>query len=280
MWFLNIYLFVGIPFFIAKLPNDNTAGVFPRTFFVKNMSNSLTYTIVSSCVCTSSLTVLTIVGLHDFVKASISASLRSFLLIMCIDAPESTTNSLSSSFNVDAGRHLFSGDEKNVAFFMLLQFEHIFGQLPRCFAGTLLLPLCLFLWCPILKFWSIGATLMRFTWTNTLSDGFVSNFSMTFAMPMGWTRTPVLDGWVQIVRGPRPKAVQWPLQDRFGSLKRNQSVFRMWWPPKPARKSNDWKHMLFHCWRFCGLHELGPKCSLWASGSMRARSSSREPRSV
>ena len=34
---------------------------------------------------------------------------------MCIDAPKSTTNFLSSSFNVDAGRHLFSGDEKNAA---------------------------------------------------------------------------------------------------------------------------------------------------------------------
>ena len=38
-----------------------------------------------------------------------------FLLIMCIDVPESTTNSLSSGFNIDAGRHLFSGDEKNAA---------------------------------------------------------------------------------------------------------------------------------------------------------------------
>ena len=58
---------------------------------------------------------MTIVELHDFVKVSISAFLKSFLLIMCIDAPESTTNSLSSGFNVDAGKHLFSGDEKNVA---------------------------------------------------------------------------------------------------------------------------------------------------------------------
>ena len=77
----------------------------------------------SCCVLTTSrrvaksgaLAVMTVVGLHDFVKVSISASLRSFLLIMCIDAPESTTNSLSSGFNVDAGRHLFSGDEKNAA---------------------------------------------------------------------------------------------------------------------------------------------------------------------
>ena len=53
--------------------------------------------------------------LHDFVKISISALLKSFLLIMCIDAPESTTNSLSSGFNVDAGRQVFSEGEKNVA---------------------------------------------------------------------------------------------------------------------------------------------------------------------
>ena len=79
------------------------------------MSNSLTYTIASSCVCTYPLAVMTIVGLHDFVKVSISASLKSFLLIMCIDAPESTTNSRSSGLRVDAGRHLFSEGEKNVA---------------------------------------------------------------------------------------------------------------------------------------------------------------------
>ena len=98
---------------------------------------------------------------------------------MCIDAPESTTNSLSSGFNVDANMHLFSGDEKNAALSCSFYFEHIFGQLPRCFAGTLLLPLCLFLW-TILKFWSIGATLMRFTWTNiTERRILVSNFGVT-----------------------------------------------------------------------------------------------------
>ena len=58
---------------------------------------------------------MTIAGLHDFVKVSISASLKSFLLNICIDAPESTTNSLSSSLRVDASKHLFSEGEKNVA---------------------------------------------------------------------------------------------------------------------------------------------------------------------
>ena len=89
--------------------------MFSRTFIVKNISNSLTYTVASSCDCTSPLAVMTIVGLHDFVKVSISASLKSFLLIMCIDAPESTTNSRSSGLRVDAGRHLLSEGEKNIA---------------------------------------------------------------------------------------------------------------------------------------------------------------------
>ena len=50
---------------------------------------------------------MTIVGLHDFVKVSISAEFKTFLLIMCIDAPESTTISRSSGLRFDASRHLF-----------------------------------------------------------------------------------------------------------------------------------------------------------------------------
>ena len=87
-----------------------------RGLSVKNISNSLTYSVASSCVCTSPLAVMIIVGLRDFVKVSISASLKSFLLIICIDAPESTTISRSWGSRVDgAGRHLFSEGEKNVA---------------------------------------------------------------------------------------------------------------------------------------------------------------------
>ena len=69
---------------------------------------------------------MTIVGLHDFVKVSISASLKSFLLIMCIDAPESTTNSRSSGLRVDAGRHLFSEGAKNAALFFSFNFGILF----------------------------------------------------------------------------------------------------------------------------------------------------------
>ena len=104
--------------------------MFSRTLIVKNISNSLTYTIVSSCVYTSPLAVMTIVGLHDFVKVSISALLKSFVLIMCIDAPESTTNSLSSSLRFNgAGRHLFSEGEKNAALFFFFHFRMLLASL-------------------------------------------------------------------------------------------------------------------------------------------------------
>ena len=62
-------------------------------------------------------------GLHDFVYVSISESLESLWLIMCIDAPESTTNSRSSGLRVDEGKHLFSEGEKNVALFFSFNFN-------------------------------------------------------------------------------------------------------------------------------------------------------------
>ena len=104
------------PFSSQSFPSDNTAGVFSRTFIVNNISNSLTSTVASWCVCTSPLPVMTIVELHDFVKVSISA-FKSCLLIICIDALESKTNSRSSSSRVDASKHLFSEGEKNAALF-------------------------------------------------------------------------------------------------------------------------------------------------------------------
>ena len=112
---------------------------------------------------------MTIVRLHDFVKVSISALLKSFLLIMCIDAPESTTNSRSSGLRFDAGKHVLSEGEKNVALFF-----------SRCFTGTSFLPFRLFLR-PILKFWSIGVTLRKFTWANHSEQWIlVSIVSMTY----------------------------------------------------------------------------------------------------
>ena len=72
---------------------------------------------------------MTVVWLHDFVKESISASFKSFLLIMCIDALESTTNSRSSSLRFDAGKHLFSEGEKDAALFFSFNFRTLLASL-------------------------------------------------------------------------------------------------------------------------------------------------------
>ena len=81
--------------------------------------------VASSCVCTSPLAVMTVVGLLHVVTVSNSAEFKSFLPIMCIDAPESTTNSLSSCLRIDgAGRHQFCEGEKNAALFSLLILTH------------------------------------------------------------------------------------------------------------------------------------------------------------
>ena len=70
---------------------------------------------------------MTVVGLFDVVKVSNSAEFNSILLIMCIDALESTTNSLSSGLRADgAGKHQFSEGEKNVVIIFLLQFKIFF----------------------------------------------------------------------------------------------------------------------------------------------------------
>ena len=165
-----------------SFPSDKTAGVFSRTFIVKTISNSLTYTLASSCVCTSPLAVMTIIGLLDVVKVSISAEFKSFLLNMRIDVLESTTNSLSSVLRVDGWCRqtpIFRRSDE-CHFSVDFNVRKIFGQLHRCFAGTSLLSLRLFLR-PIFKIWSFGETLMRITLATHSKRWFVvSNVWMTY----------------------------------------------------------------------------------------------------
>ena len=68
-----------------------------------------------------------------------SAEFKSFLLIMCIDAPESTTNSRSSELRFDAGRHPFSEGEKNVALSCSLNFKKNFWPASTLLRGHLAL---------------------------------------------------------------------------------------------------------------------------------------------
>ena len=81
---------------------------------------------------------MTIVGLHDFVKVSISAEFKSYLLIICIDAPESTANSRSSGLRFDgASRHQFSESEKNAVLCFSFNFRTLLASLAL---ATLSLP--------------------------------------------------------------------------------------------------------------------------------------------
>ena len=79
---------------------------YPRKSELSNKSKSLTYTVASSSVRTSPLAVRTVVGFLDTRTVSSSAKFTSFLLSMCIETSESTTNYLSSGLVTSgAGRH-------------------------------------------------------------------------------------------------------------------------------------------------------------------------------
>ena len=144
---MTIDPFVRIPVFIEKLSERQYCWrVFRGLSIVKNISISLTYTIASSCVCTSPLAVMTIVG--DCMSSSkypFQHYSSPVLLIMCIDAPESTTNSRSSGLRVDAGRHLFSEGEKNVALSCSFNFNTLLASFHAASRAACSCPLCLLL---------------------------------------------------------------------------------------------------------------------------------------
>ena len=101
-----------------------------RSITVTNKSNSLTYTVASSLVCTSPLAVITVVGFLDILMVSNSAELRSCLLTICIPVSESTTNYLSSGSFVDAAGSTHSSAGKwNVTLSLCILWQ---GSMP-CF---------------------------------------------------------------------------------------------------------------------------------------------------
>ena len=75
----------------------------------------------------SSLTVTTVVGLLETLTVSNSAEFRSFLLNMCIDAPESTTS--SSFIGEGAGRHHSLACDKKGALSFSLIFKILLANL-------------------------------------------------------------------------------------------------------------------------------------------------------
>ena len=85
--------------------------------------------VCSSSVCTSPSAVVTVVGFLDARTVSNSAKFRSFLLGRCTDAPESTTNYLSSSFFADgASDDQTSEGDWNVALSLVLSLWTLFAN--------------------------------------------------------------------------------------------------------------------------------------------------------
>ena len=139
------------------MSKESTAGISSRSIPLTIKSNCLTYTVASSLVCTSPLAVTTVVGLLDILMVSNSAELRSLLLFICILAPESTTNSLSSGTFVECPFFRGRVECSLVLFFELVS---VFGKVPCLALGASQLYCSLFLR-SVLKLHSVGTSLMR-----------------------------------------------------------------------------------------------------------------------
>ena len=90
-------------------------------------------------VSTWPLAVTTVVGLFEILTVSNSAELRFFLLIICLLAPKSITNSFSSGFIVDAAGETLIGRRKECSFVRFFELTDILGKFPRVSAGASLL---------------------------------------------------------------------------------------------------------------------------------------------
>ena len=100
-----------------------------------NLNRGRMYTVASSFVCTSPLTVKTVVGVLDTRMVSNTSKFRSFLLSMCIDVLESTANVLSSGvFEDGAGSDQTCESEWNVASSVSLSLTTLFA-IPQCISA-------------------------------------------------------------------------------------------------------------------------------------------------
>ena len=107
IWFLTVDPFVGIPVFIAKLSERQYCWRVFEDFHTQeyiqlfDMHNCLFMRLHFS------------IGGYDYRRTA--RFRQSIHFSICIDAPETTTKSRSSSLRVDASRHPFSEGQKNVA---------------------------------------------------------------------------------------------------------------------------------------------------------------------
>ena len=139
------------------------------------------------------MAVITIVGFVDILTVSNSALSRSFLLKICMVAPESTTNSVSSGFYCGCGRqNPLIGRRIECGFVLLFELVHMFGKSPRVSAGASLLSLSLS-WRSVLKFHGVWTSLMKNfdlyfiqRWTFIFSDVFLTQDSPCESCSSNW----------------------------------------------------------------------------------------------
>ena len=124
MWFLTIDPFVGIPVFISKLSKRQYCWCVIEDLHCQEY---IQFSDIHNC---HFMRLHFSIGGYDYrrttrFRQSIHFSITQvLLLIMCIDAPESTTNSRSSGLRVDAGRHLFPKVRRMLLFHAPLIFTH------------------------------------------------------------------------------------------------------------------------------------------------------------
>ena len=179
MWFLTIDPFIRISVFIAKLSKRQYCWRVLEDF------HSQEYIQLFDIHCSLLMRLHFPIGGYDCrrtarFRQSIHFSIIQVLVVDHMHRRSGVDNKLSFlRFKSWCRQAPFFRRWEEFRFVFLLWVEYTFGQHPRCFTGTSLLPLCLLLR-PILKIWSVGATLVRFTWANYSERRIlVSIFSVT-----------------------------------------------------------------------------------------------------
>ena len=164
-----------------NFPNDKTAGVSSQTFIVKNISNYLTQTVASSCVCTSPLAVVnrrwTSRCRHGFQFSGIQV-----LFADHVHRRSGVYNKVSFlKFKIWWRRQTPTFPRWEECCFIFSLNLRIF--LASLHAASRVHRSChsVSSWNRSSNFWSVGSALMRFTWANHSKRWIlVSNVSMAY----------------------------------------------------------------------------------------------------
>ena len=171
---------------LQSFPRERTAGVSSRSITVTNKSNSVTYTVASSLVCTSPLAVITVVAPrypHGLQLSRVKVSLADYM---------QTSSGIYHKlpfFWCNRQYTFFRVRVEALPFSLRL---YVFGKVPRLASGTSLLSFSLFVR-SVLKFQSVGTSLMR------IFDLYFSK-RWAFLFPDSWRSVDCVNRTFQIDR--------------------------------------------------------------------------------